>query len=65
MKIIKIDVRNNEEKDFSNIKTIIQNAADSAELAAERQKAKDEAWMYRGEAGKRTADFMIKVVNEL
>ena len=54
-----------EEKDFSNIKTIIQNAADSAELAAERQKAKDEAWMYRGEAGKRTADFMIKVVNEL
>ena len=53
-----------EEKDFSNIKDIIQNASDSPQLSEERKKAKAQAWMYIGEAGKRTADFMIKTMEE-
>jgi CDP-glycerol glycerophosphotransferase (TagB/SpsB family) len=44
---------------FANIKEVIQNMADSAELAEARKKAGEEAWMYRGEAGKRIADFLI------
>jgi CDP-glycerol glycerophosphotransferase (TagB/SpsB family) len=47
------------EEFFPTISDVIKNAADSAELKAARQKAKDEAWQYRGEAGKRIADFMI------
>nr|WP_149554336.1 CDP-glycerol glycerophosphotransferase family protein [Treponema pectinovorum] len=53
-----------EEKDFANIKDIIQNASDSPQLSEERKKAKAQAWMYIGEAGKRTADFMIKTMEE-
>ncbi len=53
-----------EEKEFSNIKEMVLNATDSEKLASERRKAKNEGWMYRGEAGKRTADYMIKVVSE-
>nr|WP_147613683.1 CDP-glycerol glycerophosphotransferase family protein [Treponema pectinovorum] len=53
-----------EEKDFSNIKDIIHNASDSPQLSEERKKAKAQAWMYIGEAGKRTADFMIKTMEE-
>lgn len=53
-----------EEKDFANIKDVIEKASDSPELAAARKKARDEAWMYVGEAGKRTADYMIKVMEE-
>lgn len=47
------------EEDFTNIKQVIQSMSDSSELASARKNAKDEAWMYRGEAGKRIADFMI------
>lgn len=54
-----------EEKDFPNIKNVIQNASDSPELAAARHKARDEAWMHIGEAGKRTADFMISTMEKL
>lgn len=53
-----------EEKDFNNIKEIIQNASDSPTLSLERKKAKDEAWMFIGNAGKKTADFMIKTVED-
>ncbi|QTQ12883.1 CDP-glycerol glycerophosphotransferase family protein [Treponema parvum] len=53
-----------EEKDFANIKEIIQNASDSPKLSEERKKAKEQAWMFIGEAGKRTADFMIKTMEE-
>ena len=54
-----------EEKDFANIKNVIQNASDSPELAAARKKARDEAWMHIGEAGKRTADFMIQTMEKI
>ncbi len=53
------------EEQFTNIKEIIQNAGDSTELAEARKKAKAEAWMYIGEAGKNTVDFMIKKEGEL
>jgi hypothetical protein len=51
------------EEMFDSIGNVIRNASDSPDLQAARQKAKDEAWMYRGEAGKKTADFMIKTVS--
>lgn len=54
-----------EEKDFPNIKDIIQNASDSPELKDARHKAKDEAWMYINEAGKRTTDFMIETMKTI
>ena len=51
-----------EEKDFAEIKHVIESASDSPELAAARKKAREEAWQYIGEAGKRTADFMISTI---
>ena len=51
-----------DEKDFANIKEVIQNMSDSKELAAARAQAKAEAWMHEGEAGKNIADFMIQTV---
>ena len=51
-----------DEKDFSNIKEVIQNMSDSKELASARAQAKAEAWMHEGEAGKNIADFMIQTV---
>ena len=49
-----------EEKDFNNIKEIIQNMSDSKELSDARKTAKAQAWMHEGEAGKRIVDFMIQ-----
>lgn len=54
----KIGIELKEEK-FDNIKEIIQNASDSAELAELRHKAKAEAWTNEGNAGKAVVDFMI------
>ncbi len=54
-----------EEADFGRIKEVIQNASDSAELAAARKEAKAAAWMRTGEAGKNIADYMIKTVEEI
>jgi CDP-glycerol glycerophosphotransferase (TagB/SpsB family) len=51
------------EEYFEHIGDVIKNAAASAELKAARRKARDEAWQYPGEAGKRTADFMISVLD--
>jgi len=49
------------EEDFTSIGDIIKNASDSDELRQARQKAKDTAWQYRGEAGKRIADFILSL----
>ena len=54
-----------EEKDFENIKTVIQNMSDSKELAEARAKAKAEAWSNQGHAGEKIADFMIETVQNL
>jgi hypothetical protein len=51
------------EEDFASIGGIIKKASDSGELRQARQKAKDTAWQYCGEAGKRVVDFMIDIVN--
>lgn len=53
------------EEDFSDIKNVIQNASDSPVLAKARKLAKEEAWQFTGEAGERTADFMIEKSKEL
>ena len=50
------------EEQFSTIKTVIEQASDSPALAAERRKAKAEAWMHIGEAGRLVADYMIQTV---
>jgi hypothetical protein len=49
------------EKMFGSIGSLIKKLSDNNNLAIARQKAKDEAWMYRGEAGKRIVDFMIRI----
>ena len=48
------------EEQFESIKEIIQKASDSKELASARNRAKDEAWMNRGQSAKLTVDFMIE-----
>jgi hypothetical protein len=53
------------EKHFDSIEGVIKNASDSAELKAARRRAKEAAWQYRGEAGKRIADFMLEAAQQL
>ena len=53
------------EEEFQIIGEIIQQASDSVELRHARQKARDTAWQYRGEAGKRVVDFMLSVNENL
>ncbi len=48
------------EEQFEGIKEIIQKASDSKELASARNRAKDEAWMNRGQSAKLTVDFMVE-----
>ena len=47
------------EEQFENIKNVIQSASDNKELLELRHKAKAEAWMNEGSAGKAVVDFMI------
>jgi hypothetical protein len=49
-----------QEEHFDRIGEVIRTTADSEELRQARHKARDEAWQYSGEAGKRIADFMIE-----
>jgi hypothetical protein len=51
------------EDDFSRITEIIKNAGDSATHTAARKKARETAWQYPGEAGKRIFEFMTGVNN--
>jgi hypothetical protein len=53
------------EEFFETIGEEIKNASDSAELKAVRKRAKEAAWQYRGEAGKRIAEFMIETVSRI
>ncbi|MDR1470241.1 MAG: CDP-glycerol glycerophosphotransferase family protein [Spirochaetaceae bacterium] len=43
---------------FDHIGDFLTKAQDNPALQAARQKAKNEAWMYRGEAARRVVDFM-------
>jgi hypothetical protein len=47
------------EEYFERIGEVIKNVSDNEELRRARREAKEEAWQYPGEAGKRIADFMI------
>jgi hypothetical protein len=47
------------EDDFSRIGEIIDRAVKSVSLKEARQRAKQTAWQYPGEAGKRAADFIV------
>jgi len=49
------------EEEFASIGDIIKNASDSDELRQARQKAKDTAWQYRGEAGNRIANYLLSI----
>jgi hypothetical protein len=51
------------ENDFSRITEIIKNAEDSDSLKTARKKARETAWQYPGEAGKRVFEFLMEIVN--
>jgi hypothetical protein len=51
------------EEFFDSIESVIKNISSSVELSAARRGRRDEAWQYPGEAGRRTADFMIETVS--
>jgi hypothetical protein len=53
------------EDDFQRIAEIIKNAGDSESLAAARKKARETAWQYPGESGKRIFEFMRETVNNV
>ena len=52
------------EEFFDSIEGVIKDVTGSASFQEARRWARDEAWQYRGEAGRRTADFMIQTVNQ-
>lgn len=54
-----------EEKDFGNIKQIIDNTIKSDEFKKNIDVLKDEAWAHRGEAAQRTVDYLVKKYDEL
>ena len=49
------------EEDFSHIAEVIKSAKDNASLSAARKKARETAWQYPGEAGKRTFKFLTEI----
>jgi hypothetical protein len=51
------------EDDFIRITEIIKNAGNSETLTMARKKARETAWQYPGEAGKRIFNFMTETVN--
>ena len=53
------------EQDFHNLKEIIDKAIDNEQFAEGREQARKEAWMYPGEAAKRTVDYMVLKMKEL
>jgi len=51
------------EEDFPGITEVIKNAGDSENLKQARKRARETAWQYPGEAGKRIYEFMTGMVN--
>jgi len=51
------------EDDFPRITDIIKNAGDCESLKTARKKARETAWQYPGETGKRVYKFMTEVIN--
>ena len=52
------------EANFGSIAEIINDSLHNAALLESRQEAKRIMWQYRGEAGRRIADFMVETVNK-
>jgi CDP-glycerol glycerophosphotransferase (TagB/SpsB family) len=52
------------EEEFPHIAEIIKSASDSESLSAARRQARETAWQYPGEAGKRIFDFMMTLEGE-
>lgn len=53
------------EADFQRIGEIIKNIADDPVSAENRRLAKEKAWQYQGQAGRRIADYMVQVQQEV
>lgn len=53
------------ESDFPKICDVIKNASTSEELSAAREDAKNVAWMFEGEAGRKVVDFMVAKREEI
>ena len=51
------------EDDFPRVTEIVKNVVDSETLKAARKKARETAWQYPGEAGKRIFEFMSEIVS--
>jgi hypothetical protein len=54
-----------EEEKFTDIEVILDRAVEVGKKSGVIQKLRDEAYMYRGEAGKKTVDFLIRIMNRL
>jgi len=53
------------EVEFNDVEEIIRNAVNDKSLQEARKRAKETAWRYPGEAGRRIADFMIAKAQSL
>ncbi|MBR4375698.1 MAG: CDP-glycerol glycerophosphotransferase family protein [Spirochaetia bacterium] len=53
------------EADFQRIEEIIKNLSDDPASAENRALAKEKAWQYQGQGGKRIADYMVQVQQEV
>ena len=53
------------ESDFPGIGEIIKNITDDPASDENRRLAKEQAWQYRGQAGRRIADYMVQVQQEV
>jgi hypothetical protein len=51
------------EEDFPRIAEVIKNAGDNESLKSARKKARETAWQYPGEAGKRVYKFLTEIIN--
>ncbi len=47
------------EADFPNLRTVIQDVINDKDLQSGRDKARDEAWQYIGEAATKTVDYLV------
>lgn len=53
------------QEDFPRLRDVIMEVINSSEYEAGRQQAREEAWMYPGEATMRTVDYLIKKREQL
>lgn len=53
------------ESTFASIKGIIEEACQNVVLSDNRRKARDTAWQFRGESGRRTVDFLLEKQTDL